>query len=336
MSDYETPSIAEQRALSYAKQRAAEQAGAFVESYTRMEKVHVTEDRVSVLVSGAMQVISQNIEKKAMPDGDVRIVANITAEVDTSFIEKSLSSKDEKTSSMDDAYNQIKKAIIREEKETLELKKRIADLKSQRLPTHDLQLEIKVKEQEYLAINKTDESWALWKKGENAEALVLADEAVKLNPKDWFIYFCRGTINVSKKDYNKAISDFNMALTIGPKERAVYINRGIAYEEIGDLDKAISDYEVALGIDPNYADTYVSRGNAFSKKGDTDRAINDYNKAISIEPKHEGAYIGRGNAYQKIGELDRAISDYNTVLTNNPKAKLAYYNRGRAYKKEVR
>ena len=38
MSDYETPAVVEQRALAYAKQRAAEQAGAYVETYTRMEK----------------------------------------------------------------------------------------------------------------------------------------------------------------------------------------------------------------------------------------------------------------------------------------------------------
>ena len=38
MSDYETPAVAEQRALTYAKQRAAEQAGVYVDSYTKMEK----------------------------------------------------------------------------------------------------------------------------------------------------------------------------------------------------------------------------------------------------------------------------------------------------------
>ena len=91
MSDYETPTVAEQRALAYAKQRAAEQAGVYVENYTRMEKVQVTEDRVNVLVSGAMQIISQKIEKKVMPGGDVRIVANIIAEVDTGLIDKVLS-----------------------------------------------------------------------------------------------------------------------------------------------------------------------------------------------------------------------------------------------------
>ena len=35
MSDYETPEVAEQRALAYAQQRAAEQAGVYIASYTK-------------------------------------------------------------------------------------------------------------------------------------------------------------------------------------------------------------------------------------------------------------------------------------------------------------
>lgn len=47
MSDYETPSVAEERAFAYAKRSAAEQAGVYVASYTKSTGAQISEDRVN-------------------------------------------------------------------------------------------------------------------------------------------------------------------------------------------------------------------------------------------------------------------------------------------------
>ena len=44
MSDFETPAIAKQRAKQYAEQNAQEQAGVYVNSYTKVENMQVTSD----------------------------------------------------------------------------------------------------------------------------------------------------------------------------------------------------------------------------------------------------------------------------------------------------
>ena len=38
-------------------------------------------------------------------------------------------------------------------------------------------------------------------------------------------------------------------------------------------DRAIADFNAALTINPNYAEAYNNRGNAYADKGDYDRAI---------------------------------------------------------------
>ncbi len=151
MSDYETPAVAEQRALSYAKQRAAEQAGVYVDTYTKMEKVQVMEDRVNVLVSGVMHVTAQNIEKKKLPTGDIRIVASIMAEVDSEDLERLLSKYSNDDIDSESMYRQLKNKIIQEDNELKELKNRINELKKNRLPIQDLQIETKVKENEFIS-----------------------------------------------------------------------------------------------------------------------------------------------------------------------------------------
>lgn len=334
MSDYETPAVAEQRALSYAKQQAAEQAGAYVETYTRMEKVQVTEDRVNVLVSGAMAVINQNIEKKAMSDGDVRIVANITVEVDSNFFDKDLS--EDKTNSIDNAVqlSNIKQAIAKEEKETQELKGKITELKNQNLPVKDFQIKAKEQENIFLANQKLVQSVNAKLIGDINTALLLVNEVLMLNPKSDNAYNLRGCIYCDNREYDKAINDFNMALIIETNFDNPYNNRAIAYINKGEYDKAISDSNRALSIKPS-EEAYINRGVAYGRKNEYDKAISDFNMALQINKKAEYAYINRGAAYGMKGEHDKAISDFNKALQINPKSISVYNGRGMGYLKKV-
>ena len=69
-----------------------------------------------------------------------------------------------------------------------------------------------------------------------------------------------------------------------------YYNRGIAWSEKKQYDKAIADYNKALAVDPNNADFYLNRGNAHEKNGEYDKAIADYNKALAVDSKHVASW----------------------------------------------
>ncbi len=331
MSDYETPAVAEQRALSYAKQRAAEQAGAYVETYTHMEKVQVAEDRVSVLTIGAMEIISQNTEKKALSNGDVRIVANIIAEVDTSYIDKALSNESRNNQDNGAILLKLKQAIIKEEQETQELKRKIVELKERKLPVNDLQIKAKEKEKIFLAQQKFAQSYEWWCEGKYDKALEVANEAVLINPKDEFGYLIRGLTFTSKREYDKAIKNCNIALSINNRNQDVYVCRGNIYLYNKDYDKAMQDYNRALSIDEKHLLACNNRGVIYEYKGDYEKAIDDYNKALNIDNKYSLSYCNRGNVYAKMGMYDRALKDYDTALKYNPKIAEPHVNRGNVY-----
>jgi lipoprotein NlpI len=105
-------------------------------------------------------------------------------------------------------------------------------------------------------------------------------------------------------------------------------NRGNAYRAKGDFDRALADYNQAISLDPRYEFAYNGRGNVYSYKGDLDRALADYNQAITLDPKDALAYNGRGNVYRAKGDSGRAIADYNRAITLNPKFAFAYSGRG--------
>ena len=90
MSDYETPEVAEQRAFAYAKQRAAEQAGVYIASYTKSTGAQISEDKVSMLAGTLLEVKRREKRMEKTATGDIHILVEITADVDASAIDRAL------------------------------------------------------------------------------------------------------------------------------------------------------------------------------------------------------------------------------------------------------
>ena len=50
--------------------------------------------------------------------------------------------------------------------------------------------------------------------------------------------------------YDLAIKDFNQAILFSPDDITPYVNRGYAYLEMKDWNRAIADFETALTLNP--------------------------------------------------------------------------------------
>jgi tetratricopeptide (TPR) repeat protein len=157
------------------------------------------------------------------------------------------------------------------------------------------------------------------------------NEAIRLNPSYSYTYRERGLAYNGKRDYDRAIQDYNEAIRLNPSDASAYSDRGLAYEMKDDYDRAIQDLDAAIHLNPNLASAYENRGNAYEIKDDYDRAIPDFNEAIRLDPSDTSAYYDRGVAYYDRGDYDRAIQDYNEVIRLQPKVGYAVYMRGYAY-----
>ncbi|MCX5723537.1 MAG: hypothetical protein NTX84_03260 [Nitrospirae bacterium] len=86
MGDGETPSFAEAMVLQRAKQRALEEAGTYVESYTHVRNLDLTVDEIKTIAGGVMktEIVEQN---RALEGNGVRFYVKIRAVVTTDKIE---------------------------------------------------------------------------------------------------------------------------------------------------------------------------------------------------------------------------------------------------------
>jgi len=122
------------------------------------------------------------------------------------------------------------------------------------------------------------------------------------------LYIFRGNAWYNKKEYDKAISDYNNAKEIVPNYDLAFYNMGNALVAKKEYDKAIENYNTVIEHNPDYIDVcYTARGNVRKAKKEYKEAIDDYTKAI--------------DSCKTNSDLD-----FNLDLAN------AYYNRGLAKK----
>ncbi|HAP66688.1 MAG TPA: hypothetical protein DCQ99_02495 [Nitrospinae bacterium] len=327
MGDGETPSVAESRALLQAKRIALEQAGTYVESWTKVENLQLTKDEIQVLASGIMEV--EILDKKRTVVGDgFHFWVQIKARVNPDKIEEM--AKRVKEKSVVEDYKKIQEAYDKSQREIEELKKQLAGAKGEK---EKKQVEAKITDEERLlqANEWFEKGYEYGINGEHDKAIEAFTSVIALDPNFSEAYGNRGNVYADKGQYDRAIEDYNKAIAIDPNDALAYNNRGGAYKDKGQYDRAIEDFNKAIAIDPNDALAYYNRGGAYKDKGQNDRAIEDYNKVIALDPNNANAYNNRGIAYKNKEQYDRAIEDFNKATALDPNLAQAYYNRGIAY-----
>ena len=156
------------------------------------------------------------------------------------------------------------------------------------------------------------------------------EEAIKLLPNADFPYNNRGNAWLERKDYDRAMADYDKAIALNPRNARAYNNRGKIWAERKEYDRALLDYDQAIKLVPSYANAFFNRGNVWREKRDRDRAMADYGEAIRLDPKDALAHSGRGTLWYDVDAYDKAIVDYSEAIRLDPSHATTYFMRANA------
>lgn len=109
-------------------------------------------------------------------------------------------------------------------------------------------------------------------------------------------------------DYNRAMSERSESNPDFPLAK-VYNQRGIVYVEKREFEKAIEDFNAAISRDGNLAKAYSNRGFAYFRDRKFEKAIEDFNTAIEMRGDYALAYCNRGEAWLHRKEWEKAKED---------------------------
>jgi tetratricopeptide (TPR) repeat protein len=85
------------------------------------------------------------------------------------------------------------------------------------------------------------------------------------------------------------ISACNQVIANDARHAQAHLSRGWAWYELRDYDRAISDFSLAIGIDPKYVRAFYYRGLAFEKEGKLQSALADFLYFAQLDPSYPDA-----------------------------------------------
>lgn len=148
---------------------------------------------------------------------------------------------------------------------------------------------------------------------------------------DIFAHQLQGDAYKAKKQFRKALEEYEKALVINPMNPILMGAIGECYFHVGQLDQAILTLHKTIQINPQDAEAHSLLAVSYYEVGLMSKAIDYCKKAIHLSPQNAAYYNNLGVALAEKGELDEAISTYKAALKINKSDAVVYTNLGVIY-----
>ncbi len=140
-------------------------------------------------------------------------------------------------------------------------------------------------------------------------------------------------INCSKiEEYEKAVMNFDLALSFVPTFTEAYYNRGRTYRILDKIDEAIKDFEnvIKYGSDDDFtiADTLGNLADLHGRIKNVPNALYYFQKSLEIWPENIAAIAHRAQLLSQIGDFSNALRDIDKVVELMPNWGISYMQKG--------
>jgi tetratricopeptide (TPR) repeat protein len=125
-------------------------------------------------------------------------------------------------------------------------------------------------------------------------------EKLKSDPDNPDLLVSVGNLYYDARQYPQAVDFYARLLKFKPADASVRTDMGTAFWYMGNIDRALAEFDKALTFVPNNPNTLFNRGLVRWKgKSDAAGAVADWNKLLSSYPN----YQGRAQAEQLLSEV---------------------------------
>ena len=131
-------------------------------------------------------------------------------------------------------------------------------------------------------------------------------------------YNNRGVARLASGDAERAIADYDQAITLDSAYAMAYTNRGMAYLARGDFVQSLRDYDTAIGFDPAYAEAYANRCWLFGFMGYGKAALADCEESLRLRPDHPATLDSRAFAHWILEDQVSARRDLEMARVIDP------------------
>jgi tetratricopeptide (TPR) repeat protein len=153
--------------------------------------------------------------------------------------------------------------------------------------------------------------------GQAREALAELSAFVALRPDSPWGYSARGLALALMDQAAAAEHDLDQALALRPDFRPARLNRGVAYLLRKDYPKALADFDAVLQPPATLRliEAAYYRGLLHLERGNHPAALEDFERVLEENPSFRPVYLRRAELYLAQGDDARGLNDLNAFLS---------------------
>lgn len=145
------------------------------------------------------------------------------------------------------------------------------------------------------------------RRGDVAGAMADYEWAITVNSNNANARYNRAKLLAAAGQLDRALEEYNRAIAIDGQPAGHY-ERALVQVRRRDFTRAVADFDVALRASPRDAQALSARGAAQAERGDHRRALLDFEAALAIEPTRTEAIDGRVRARAALALSGQTVS----------------------------
>lgn len=177
---------------------------------------------------------------------------------------------------------------------------------------------------------KCQEGDQLLKQQHYSQALHAYEEALSIEPRNFYAWNGKGTALYSQGSYKKAYEAYQRAIELEPEHPVVWVSAGLALKRLQRHQQALVHFERALTIDPKYIAAWIGKADTEMDMNQPEEAIASYEQALTYDQHSFQAWNGLGNARSFLRDYAGAVDAYSRALLINPRSAVAWCNKAEA------
>jgi serine/threonine protein kinase len=166
-----------------------------------------------------------------------------------------------------------------------------------------------------------------------SQALQAYEEALRMNPSNFYAWNGKGTALYNQGNYRKALDAYQRATEIEPENAVVWVSAGLTLHRLQRYQQALVHFERALTIDLQYVAAWIGKADTQLDMNMPEEALSSYQQALTYDPKSFQAWNGLGNALSSLHDFAGAVDAYTRALLINPRSAVAWCNKAVALKR---
>ena len=155
--------------------------------------------------------------------------------------------------------------------------------------------------------------------GKPDQALRLFNRAIEEEPQRSEHYFAKGLLLANQKHYVEAESTIRSGIKVSPDSAVGYYYLGRISVEARDFDKATTHFEQAVTLNAAFEPAYVALGSVYEAKEDRDKAIGIYRRYLQgVNPRNREIRHHLIRLQVSAKQYDEALQELEGMLAEDP------------------